>query len=158
MTAPQPVLTDDAFEEPVAEAASRRPRKRRRMWPVLVTVLGVGVVVVGVGGYFGYQWTQDQFFVGARGDEVVVFQGIQKELGPFPLFHVSKATGRKISQLSEADQALIKGGIPVTTEAEGITKINGLKFTEQQKDNEETPPEASESPTPTASATKTKQR
>ncbi|MEV1168322.1 Stp1/IreP family PP2C-type Ser/Thr phosphatase [Nonomuraea sp. NPDC049784] len=155
VTAPQPVLTDDDYDEPVAEA----PRRRRRLWPVLVTVLGVGVVAVGVGGYFGYQWTQDQFFVGARGDEVVVFQGIKTELGPFQLFEVSKPTGRQLSQLSEADQARIKSGIPVTTVDEGMTKINALQFAQDQKDSSDTPSTtASSSPSPSASATKTKQR
>ncbi|MEV4115914.1 Stp1/IreP family PP2C-type Ser/Thr phosphatase [Nonomuraea sp. NPDC049695] len=160
VTAPQPVFTDDDFDEPVAEAPRR---KRRRLWPVLVTVLGVGVVAVSVGGYFGYQWTQDQFFVGARGDEVVVFQGVKRELGPFQLFEVSKATGRQLSQLSEADQALIRSGIPVTDVDEGMTRINALKFSADQKSadqkSSDTPSTtASSSPTPSASATKTKQR
>jgi protein phosphatase len=149
------VLTDDDFDEPVAQAP-RRSGRRRRVWPVLVTVLGIGIVAVGVGGYFGYQWTQDQFFVGARGDEVVVFQGIKKEVGPFPLFSVSQPTGRKLSQLSEADQALIKSGIPVTGVDEGIEKINALKFSGDQPD--EPAATTSASPTPSASATKTKKQ
>ncbi|WP_188188870.1 Stp1/IreP family PP2C-type Ser/Thr phosphatase [Nonomuraea sp. SYSU D8015] len=154
VTAPQPAITDDDFDEPVGAQAPRRSGRRRRVWPVLVTVLGVGIVAVGVGGYFGYQWTQDQFFVGARGDEVVVFQGIKKEVGPFQLFSVSRPTGRKISQLSEADQALIKSGIPVTTVDEGMARINALKFSGDQQSD--TPTTAS--PTPSASATKTKQQ
>ncbi|MEW9556003.1 Stp1/IreP family PP2C-type Ser/Thr phosphatase [Nonomuraea sp. NPDC050783] len=155
VTAPQPVLTDDDFEEPGAQAS--RPRRRRRVWPVLVTVLGVGIVAVGVGGYFGYQWTQDQFFVGARGDEVVVYQGIQKEVGPFQLFSVSKPTGRQLSRLSEADQALVRSGIPVTNADAGVAKINSLRFSGGQTDDDgATTPSASASPTPSASATKTK--
>ncbi|SDL31756.1 protein phosphatase [Nonomuraea maritima] len=173
VTAPQPVLTDDdAFDEPTAQAV-RRPGKRRRLWPVLVTVLGIGIAGVSAGVYFGYQWTQDQFFVGARGDEVVVFQGIKKEVGPFQLFSVSRATGKQLSRLSEADQALIKGGIPVTTEAEGITRINGLKFEGSQGDTEadtkvkadtetgadnETAAEPDTSATPSATPTPTKTR
>ncbi|MGR6913335.1 Stp1/IreP family PP2C-type Ser/Thr phosphatase [[Actinomadura] parvosata] len=159
VTAPQPVLTDDAFDEQDAPQASRRTGRRRRVWPVLVTVFGVGVVAVGVGGYFGWQWTQDQYFVGARGDEVVVFQGIQRELGPFPLFHVAKQTGKQLSKLSEADQALIKSGIPVTTEAEGITKVNSLKTVDPEtKEETSAEPTASSTPSATATATKTKQQ
>ncbi|MGW0807100.1 Stp1/IreP family PP2C-type Ser/Thr phosphatase [Nonomuraea sp. NPDC002799] len=157
VTAPQPAIADDDVDEPVARA-TRRSGKRRRLWPVLLTVLGVGAVVVAVGGYFGYQWTQEQYFVGARGDEVVVFQGVKREVGPFPLFHVSKPTGRQLSQLSEADQALIRSGIPVTTVTEGMTKINALKFAEAEDQKSETPATVTASPTPTASATKTKQQ
>ncbi|GAA1748074.1 Stp1/IreP family PP2C-type Ser/Thr phosphatase [Nonomuraea sp. AD125B] len=152
VTAPQPVLIDDDFGEPVAQRPAGR--RRRRMWPVLVTVLGVGGAAVGVGGYFGYQWTQDQFFVGARGDEVVVYRGVQKEVGPFQLFSVSRPTGRQLSRLSEADQALVKSGIPVTNADAGVEKINSLKFSTSQADDGSTT--ASPSPTPSASATKTK--
>ncbi|MBF8185605.1 Stp1/IreP family PP2C-type Ser/Thr phosphatase [Nonomuraea sp. K274] len=157
VTAPQPTLAvDEDFDEPVAQEP-RRPGRRRRVWPILVTVLAA--IVVG-GGYFGYQWTQDHFFVGERSGEVVVFQGIQREVGPFQLFHVSKPTGRQLSQLSEADQALIKSGIPVTTVAEGMTKINGLKFSEASKDEAakegDTPTTATTTPSPDASATATK--
>ncbi|MEV0596921.1 Stp1/IreP family PP2C-type Ser/Thr phosphatase [Nonomuraea cavernae] len=148
VTAPQPVITDDDYE-PGAQA-SRRPVKRRRVWPVLVSVLGFGAAVVGVGGYFGWQWTQEQFFVGARGDEVVVFQGIQQEVGPFQFFSVAQHTGKPLSKLSPPDQALIKDGIEVTSVAEGMTRINGLKFTTEQK---ATTPPASASPSPTATKT-----
>jgi hypothetical protein len=158
VTAPQPAITDDDFDQPVAARASRRSGRRRRVWPVLVTVLSVGIVAAGIGGYFGYQWTQDQFFVGARGDEVVVFQGIKKEVGPFQLFSVSKPTGRQLSQLSEADQALIRSGIPVTTVDEGMARINALKFSGDQKSDTPATATTTASPTPSASATKTKQQ
>ncbi|KAB8196292.1 Stp1/IreP family PP2C-type Ser/Thr phosphatase [Nonomuraea phyllanthi] len=157
VTAPQPVIADDELDEPVAEAP-RSSGRRRRLWPVLVTVLGVGIVAVGGVGFFGYRWTQDQFFVGARGDEVVVFQGIKKELGPIQLFEVRKPTGRQLSQLSEADQALIRSGIPVTNVDEGMTKINALKFEQDDKGGDTPATTATTSPTPSASATKTKQR
>lgn len=153
VTAPQPAITDDDFDEPVAQA-TRRSGRRRRVWPVLVTVLGIGVVAVGVGGYLGWQWTQDQFFVGARGDEVVVFQGIQQEVGPFQFFHVKQSTGKPLSKLSPADQALIKGGIPVTNVTEGMTRINGLKFS--QDDTDDTTPATTASPTPAATRTKSR--
>ncbi|NRQ31572.1 Stp1/IreP family PP2C-type Ser/Thr phosphatase [Nonomuraea sp. NN258] len=153
VTAPQPAITDDDLDEPVAQA-SRRSGRRRRVWPVLVTVLGIGGVVVGVGAYLGYQWTQDQYFVGARGNEVVVYQGIQTEVGPFQLFKVSKETGKPLSGLSTADQALIKSGIPVTDVNAGMTKINSFKFSQDQK------PAVTASPTPsvTPTTTKTKSR
>ncbi|MGW4407309.1 Stp1/IreP family PP2C-type Ser/Thr phosphatase [Nonomuraea sp. NPDC004702] len=152
VTAPQPAIADgDDFDEPVAQA-TRRSGRRRRVWPVLVTVLGVGAVALGAGGYLGWQWTQDQFFVGARGDEVVIFQGIKQEVGPIEFFHVEKRTGRPVSKLSPADQALIKSGIPVTDVNEGVTKINGLKFS--QDDKGDTSSTTATSPTPSATKTK----
>ncbi|MEU1390835.1 MULTISPECIES: Stp1/IreP family PP2C-type Ser/Thr phosphatase [unclassified Nonomuraea] len=155
VTAPQPAIADgDDFDEPVAQA-TRRSGRRRRVWPVLVTVLGVGAVALGAGGYLGWQWTQDQFFVGARGDEVVIFQGIKQEVGPIEFFHVEKRTGRPLSKLSPADQALIKSGIPVTDVNEGVTKINGLKFSQDDKgDAGDTSSTTATSPSPSATKTK----
>jgi len=151
-TAPQPVISGDDFDEPVART-SRRAGKRRRVWPVLVSVLSVAVVAAGVGGYFGWQWTQDQFFVGASADEVVVFQGIQQEVGPIQFFSVIQRTGKSVSELSPPDQALIKDGIEVTTLAEGITKINGLSFAKDTTEQKAAPAASS---TPSATPTKTK--
>jgi serine/threonine protein phosphatase PrpC len=155
VTAPQPVLMEEDFDDPPPQAA-KRPVKRRRAWPVIVTALGVAAVVIGAGGYFGWQWTQGQFFVGASGDEVVVFQGIRQEVGPFEFFSVAQRTGKPLSQLTAPDQALIKGGIPVTNVAEGMTKINALKFTADQTTDQKTAPAATTSPTATPTATKKK--
>lgn len=145
VTAPQPVITDD-YDEPVVKASGRSV-KRRRVWPVLVSVLAIGGVVAGVGGYFGWQWTQDQFFVGARDGEVVVYQGIQQEVGPIQFFSVVKGTGRQLSTLSAPDQASIKDGIPVTSIDEGIQRINGLKSTNGKPNST---PATTASPSPTA--------
>ncbi|MGV9309583.1 MULTISPECIES: Stp1/IreP family PP2C-type Ser/Thr phosphatase [unclassified Nonomuraea] len=126
-TAPQPVITDDDDDYDDAEASGRAVR-RRRVWPVLVSVLGVAGVAAGVGGFFGWQWVQDQYFVGARGDEVVVYRGVQQEVGPIQFFEVVKPTGRKVSDLSSTEQALVKDGIKVADEGEGLEKINSLTF------------------------------
>lgn len=147
VTAPQPVITDDDDDyEPVAHAPARR---RRRLWPVLVPVL---LIIIAAGAYFGWQWTQDQFFVGARGDEVVVYQGIQQEVGPIQFFKVVYPTAKSISQLSAPDQASIRDGIPVDSLEKGKQMIASMKFTPEQK----TTPSASASPSPTASKTKSR--
>jgi PPM family protein phosphatase len=140
VTAPQPVITDDDDPgRPHAYAGGRRAR-RRRVWPVLITVLVVGGAAVGVGGYFAWQWTQDQFFVGARAGEVVVFRGIQTEVGPLELYSIAEHTGRQVKTLSDPDQASIKQGIPVDSVKDGLKRINQLKPTEEP------------TPTPTPSA------
>ncbi|MFI6324689.1 Stp1/IreP family PP2C-type Ser/Thr phosphatase [Nonomuraea sp. NPDC050556] len=146
VTAPQPVFTDDDYDEPVAHAPARR---RRRLWPVLVPVL---LIAIAAAGYFGWQWTQAQYFVGARGDEVVVYQGIPQEVGPLQFFKVVQATGKSLKQLPETDQALIKDGIPVDSPALGLQKVASLKFTSEAKST----PSASASATPTATKTKSR--
>ncbi|GAA4054237.1 Stp1/IreP family PP2C-type Ser/Thr phosphatase [Nonomuraea soli] len=151
VTAPQPVITDDD-DYPMAQAAAM-PRRRRRIWPVLVTAL---VIALGVGGYFGYSWTQSQYFVGATDDgEVVVFRGIQQDLGPIPLSDVAAggSTGRRLTDLSAPDQELVKGGFPVANLDEGKTRIAAMKFTTTPAT-----PTPSPSSSPTATPKKTPSR
>ncbi|GII77682.1 protein phosphatase [Sphaerisporangium rufum] len=132
ITAPQPVIVDDLDEEPAggpaasAGAAPRRVR-RRRVWPVAVVVLGLLVVIVGGGGYFGYRWTQDQYYVGANGDELVLFRGVDTTIGPIQLNSVAQSTGLSVSSIPEPERGQVRQGIPVADLKAGQTKINDLK-------------------------------
>lgn len=62
------------------EGDAGKPRKNRR-W-VKRSVIGVVVLaVVAGGGLYGvYAWAQTQYYVGARGDHVAVYQGIDQKL------------------------------------------------------------------------------
>ncbi|WP_084962677.1 Stp1/IreP family PP2C-type Ser/Thr phosphatase [Thermoactinospora rubra] len=146
VTAPQPAILDDDYE-PVPP-----PVRRRRVWPVLVTAV---VVVLGVGGYFGYSWTQDHYFVGARDDEVVVYRGIQQEIGPIKLYSVAKGTGLSLKGLPAAEQASVVDGIPVASIPDGLETIAALRFpTPTPTAKPTTKPSATATPSPSASPTK----
>ncbi|MFJ2028159.1 Stp1/IreP family PP2C-type Ser/Thr phosphatase [Streptosporangium sp. NPDC087985] len=125
ITMPQPVITDDDLEEPVAR--SRRPVRRRRLWPLLASVGGVALVGGGLGWYFGNQWLDDQYFVGAKGDEIVVFQGVKTNLGPIELFNVARSTTESITVLGAFQQGQVRDGIPVPSVDAGLQKIQELK-------------------------------
>ncbi|WP_438490521.1 PP2C family protein-serine/threonine phosphatase [Streptomyces sp. S186] len=56
-----------------------KPRRRGRWLKAsLITVLALGVI--GGGLYAGYQWTQTQYFVGAKDDHVALYRGISQDL------------------------------------------------------------------------------
>ncbi|MCZ0972971.1 hypothetical protein O1L55_19480 [Streptomyces albulus] len=63
-------FTDEDFLKP----------RRRGKWlkASLFTVLALGVL--GGGLYAGYQWTQTQYFVGAKDDHVALYRGISQDL------------------------------------------------------------------------------
>ncbi|WP_433248460.1 Stp1/IreP family PP2C-type Ser/Thr phosphatase [Streptosporangium sp. CA-135522] len=126
ITMPQPVIADDDPEEPVVRA-TRRPAKRRRLWPLVASVGGVVLVGGGLGWYFGSQWLDDQYFVGAKGDEIVVFQGVKTNIGPIELFDVARSTTESIKVLNAFQQGQVRDGIPVTSVDEGLKKIQELK-------------------------------
>ncbi|MEZ0073737.1 Stp1/IreP family PP2C-type Ser/Thr phosphatase [Planotetraspora sp. GP83] len=148
VTAPQPVIVDDHLDDdaaPEALASGRRSRKRRRSWPKVVAPLLV-VAVLGAGGYFGYQWTQDQFYVGANGDELAVFQGVDAQLGPVSLRKVAYTEHVRVSSLSAVQQDQIRSGIPADNLQAGIAAMKSFKAPEGQ------PPQGADAtPTPTRS-------
>ncbi|GII95851.1 Stp1/IreP family PP2C-type Ser/Thr phosphatase [Sinosporangium siamense] len=162
VTMPQPAILDD--DEPGRGAqASRRAGRRRRLWPMLTVVLGVGVAVAGIGGFFVYQWTQDQYFVGSQSDEVVVFRGVNTEIGPFQLFDIAHYTGIKVGSLAAFERGQVLDGISVPDVDAGKKKIDELRAsagqassaTSEGQEPEQTPapptPKSKSSASPTPS-------
>ncbi|MFE7191187.1 PP2C family protein-serine/threonine phosphatase [Kitasatospora sp. NPDC057541] len=73
--------TEDFDDEP--------PRKKRRSRALTFSLVGlVTVGLLGAGGFFGYQWTQSQYYVGAEGDHVAVYQGVNQSLAGLSLSSV----------------------------------------------------------------------
>ncbi|MEV6975807.1 protein phosphatase 2C domain-containing protein [Kitasatospora sp. NPDC093806] len=65
--------TEDYDDEP-------RPRRKKNRALTFSLVGLVTVGLLGAGGFFGYQWTQSQYYVGAEGDHVAVYQGVNQSL------------------------------------------------------------------------------
>jgi protein phosphatase len=66
-----------------------KPGKSRK-WLKRSLVAVVVLAVVGGGLYGAYTWTQTQYYVGAKGDHVAVYQGIDQKLGWISLSKVHK--------------------------------------------------------------------
>ncbi|GGS87240.1 protein phosphatase [Planobispora rosea] len=125
-TMPQPVITDDDFEEHEPRAVAR-PARKRRVWPLLTSIGGVILLGGGLGWYFGNQWLDDQYFVGLRGEEIVVYRGVNTTLGPFELFDPVRSTTIPVTSLGPSEQKQVRNGIPVADEAAGVKKVEDLQ-------------------------------
>lgn len=83
---------DAADEEYGAEGGSRRDRRRaarkRSGWKTPSLIALVVVAVLAGGGYLGYRWTQNQYYVGVRGDHVAIYRGIPQSLAGVSLAKV----------------------------------------------------------------------
>ncbi|MDF3290917.1 PP2C family protein-serine/threonine phosphatase [Streptomyces silvisoli] len=66
------------YDETAAEGHAKPKRKRKWLKRSAITV--VVLALIGGGVYGGYQWTQSQYYVGANGDHVAVYQGISQNL------------------------------------------------------------------------------
>ncbi|MFF8769989.1 protein phosphatase 2C domain-containing protein [Kitasatospora sp. NPDC015120] len=65
------------------------PRKKRGNRALTFSLVGlVTLGLLGAGGFFGYQWTQSQYYVGADGDHVAVYQGVNQSLAGLSLSSV----------------------------------------------------------------------
>ncbi len=74
---PAPEFLEELIEE------DRRRAKSRRLWWVVSLV--VVLAAIGIGLFAAYSWTQTRYFVGADEDTVVVYRGIQQNIGPITL-------------------------------------------------------------------------
>ncbi|MER5861785.1 protein phosphatase 2C domain-containing protein [Kitasatospora sp. NPDC002040] len=78
-------------QEPYEEYEDEPRRKRR--WLKLSVALLVLLGLLGGAGYFGWRWTQDQYYVGADGESVAVYRGINQTLAGIDLSSVYRAHG-----------------------------------------------------------------
>lgn len=84
------------FLEELIEEDRRRAR-RRRIWWIVGTVVVLAALLTALLG--AYSWTQSRYFVGADEDSVVIYRGIQQDLGPISLSTPYEETGILLSDL-----------------------------------------------------------
>lgn len=118
---------DDSHFEPESEeyldeliVEDRRRARRRRVSIIVGIVLLVAALVAA--GIVAYQWTQTHYYVGAVDGTVVVYRGIQQDLGPIPLSSVYRETDIAVDDLDYYTQQLLDDTISADSlpEAERI--------------------------------------
>jgi len=95
---------DEYLAELIAETR-RRNRRRRLLW-----ALSAVSVLIAVGGalMFGYQWTQSRYFVGTDGETVIIYRGVQQDLGSFSLHSVAEDTDIPLDSLDGLEQRQVE--------------------------------------------------
>lgn len=87
--------SDEYLDALIAEDR-RRGRRRRISWPIFV-LLALAAIVTGL--VLGYQYTQQQYFVGTSNDRVAIYRGVQQNLGPISLSQVVETTTIEVADL-----------------------------------------------------------
>ncbi|SNS99313.1 protein phosphatase [Micrococcales bacterium KH10] len=88
--------TDETTDEAIELQLDAAPR-RRRWLTVLIALLSLGLLAGG--GWFGYQWTQQQYYLSVVDGQVVIYRGIPQTLGPLSLSHPVEYTGTNLTDL-----------------------------------------------------------
>jgi serine/threonine protein kinase len=90
-------------------AQPKRAQGSGRRWPVVATVLAVLVAVILGGGYIGWRWSQDQYYVGADSQgRVVVYRGVNQRIAGVSLSRPYQVTGIELAQVPVPYQQTIK--------------------------------------------------
>ncbi len=119
---------------------------RRRL--VLRIILAAGIVLILLLGlWLGYAWTQTRYYVGQANGHVAIFNGVSQPLGPIALSHVYRETGVDVSSLPDYSQQRVAQTVP----AAGLADAQQIIIDLQLGTGSGAPP----CPSPTPSSTST---
>jgi protein phosphatase len=112
------------FLEEVIEEDRRRARRRRIWW-----IVGFFVILATLAAaLFGaYQWTQTRYYVGADEDTVVIYRGIQQDLGPIGLSSVHEDTGILLADLRAYQRMAVEQTISARSLADAEAIVDNLR-------------------------------
>lgn len=91
------------------------PPPTRSIWRRLLKVVAAGLLLgaVAAGGWLGYRWTQEQYYVGVDDDgRIAVFRGIPQTVGPLVLSTVEESSATEAADLPEYFQDRLADTIP----------------------------------------------
>ena len=108
---------------PDDDVPSRSRWRRAARILVIVAVLGA----VGTAGWFGYRWTQDQYYVGIADDRIAVYRGIPQTLGPLTLSEVLETSDTRVAELPSFFQSRLEDTIPASGLADARDRVASLE-------------------------------
>ncbi|HJV99842.1 MAG TPA: serine/threonine-protein phosphatase, partial [Arthrobacter sp.] len=139
------VLTHKA-DQPATEAdESFLPPKPRRWvtWSIAASVL----VVLTVGLWLGYAWTQTRYYIGEYDSRVAIYNGVSQRLGPIQLSSLEAVTEIRMDSLPPFSQQRVRQTVPARDLYDAQRIVKNLERTGTTSPSDEclTP-----SPTPAA--------
>jgi protein phosphatase len=148
LTSPRPAAPDNSAAassagQGDAETPHRHPVRTALLLVVLVGLLGGGL-------WYGWRYTQSQYYVGATdGGAVAVFRGVPGQIAGLDLSAVRETSNTQLDELTSIAQDRVKQGIPAHDEADAKRKL--AELTSQDPSNTNMKPPCSPSPGTSAS-------
>ena len=139
--------------EPSGDGEDNLVQLRPRRW-VAWSVASAVVVVVAVGLWLGYAWTQTRYYVGEFDSRVAIFNGVSQRLGPIQLSSLEAVTDIRMDSLPPFSQQRVRQTVPANDLYDAQRIVKNLELTGTTSPEEECPkPSGSATPSaPTPSA------
>ncbi|MFT4214420.1 MAG: protein phosphatase 2C domain-containing protein [Microbacterium sp.] len=115
---------DADFLEELIEEDRRRSHRRRVWW-----IVGLAAILAIIAGslFAAYNWTQSRYFIGADDDSVVIFRGIQQDLGPLSLSSVYQDTDILLADLPLYQRLAVRDTISARSLADAEALVDTLR-------------------------------
>ncbi len=114
--------SDEYLDELILEDR-RRARRRRITWLIGIIVIAVLIVATL---FVGYRWSQSLYYVGADGQTVAIYRGIQQDLGPISLHSVYSETSVQLDALPSYTRKTVEDTISASDLADARAIIKRL--------------------------------
>ncbi|NKX55470.1 PP2C family protein-serine/threonine phosphatase [Arthrobacter mobilis] len=97
-------------QEPDETAAEQEAAPRRRRWLIPAFLSTIALLLAAVM-WFGYLWTQTQYYVSQVDGRVAIFNGVSQNLGPIQLSHVDTVYNIPLQNLPAYTQQRLQSGV-----------------------------------------------
>ena len=121
--------TADYLDTLIAED-KRRAAKRRIRWSLYLTSALAALALIGI---YSYVWTQSQFFVGSDQDSVVIYRGVNADIGSIPLNTVVRDTNIPLTSLSQFLRTSVELTIPKSSLEEALLVVERIENVTQSQ-------------------------
>ena len=121
LAGPQP-----AADSPTPPVQRTPPPTRRSVLKPLLVVLLIGAVL-GAGVFALWRVSQSQWYVGADGEQVAIFRGMDLSIAGLTLSDVQSRSDLRVMDLTPVHQTLVRDGITASDEAEADRILTDLR-------------------------------
>jgi serine/threonine protein phosphatase PrpC len=132
------------------ESDEYKPPASPRRW-VTITTAAALLIVLSIGLWLGYAWTQTRYYIGEYDQRVAIYNGVSQRLGPIQLSTLETVTDIRMSDLPEFSQQRVRQTVPARDLYDAQRIVKNLERTGTTSPSDECLTPSPGATTPTAS-------